>query len=905
MGREPELQVVRQLVAGARVGQSGVLVITGEPGIGKTALLAEAAGRAAGMRVLRATGTEAESEVPFGGLLHLLGPALGVLDEIPGPRSDALAGALALRPGSPGDRFAVGAATLSLLCRYAEEGPVAVLVDDLQLLDGSSAEALAFAARRLTADPIVLLATARTADTDDQDAAWATLPRLRLTGIDLEAARELLSSQTHEAVRADLVARLHRATAGNPLALIELAGDLDRLEGVSPEVPLPVSTVLAKAFAQRAARLQPSERTALLVAAVVGADLRTIALACTELALDTRSLGAAEDGALIRIVDDRVEFGHPLIRSAVYSTAAPGERRAVHRAVAAALPADDVERRAWHLCESALGPDAAIADLLVLAGDRAKARSAHAMAATAYERAARLTSRVGQRATRYADAAEAAWLAGAGNHAGAVLDEAEALRPGPPGRARIAELRGAIAARTGSLTDARDILTAAAHESRSPDTSAVLLADAVSACFYLGDAPGARALGATIDAVLPAVTGARARVLSTMASGMARILGGADGEGRLLAAVRMLASTDELRSDPRHQEWLILGPLWLRDSDSGADLRRAVDDIRDRAAVGTLPLLLSYVARDEATTNRWARAEATYTEAIGLARELGQTTELVFCLTGLGWLLARQGRASECRALITEATPICTARQLHLGRVWSLLALGELELGLGQPAAAIEHLAAVGAFLQELGFGDPDVSPAPELVEAYLRVGSPDRAHEVSWQYHERAAAKGQPWARARAGRALGMTAADGDLDETFGSALDLHAQTLDLFESARTRLAYGARLRRARRRVDARPHLREAMRDFERLGAVPWAEAAAVELAATGEAVRRRQTTAVDALTPQELQISQLLAEGRTTRQAAAALFLSPKTVEYHLRKVYTKLGVRSRTELAAALPS
>lgn len=344
--------------------------------------------------------------------------------------------------------------------------------------------------------------------------------------------------------------------------------------------------------------------------------------------------------------------------------------------------------------------------------------------------------------------------------------------------------------------------------------------------------------------------------------------------------------------------------MWLRDADSGDHLRRAVDEIRDRAALGTLPLLLSYVARDEATTRHWARAEATYCEAIGLARELGQTTELVFCLAGLGWLLARQGRASECHALIDEAMPICIARHLNLGRIWSLCALGELLLGLGRPADAIEPLTQASGLLTALGVGDPDLSPAPELAEALLRIGRADQALAVSQRYQERAEVKGQPWARARASRVLAMCAFDTEIDRSFDAALRLHAQTLDLFESARTRLAYGARLRRARRRVDARPQLRGALRDFEHLGAVPWAEAAAAELAATGETVHRRKATAADALTPQELQIAHLLTEGRTTREAAAALFLSPKTVEYHLRKVYSKLGVRSRSELAKAVP-
>jgi DNA-binding CsgD family transcriptional regulator len=888
--------MIERLVAGARIGQGGVLVITGEPGVGKTALLDFAAERATGMGLLRGAGSEPEREIPFGALHQVLRPALDRVDEIPAPQASALSAALALRPGATGDRFAVGAATLSLLCRFAEDRPVAILLDDLQWFDRPSADALAFAARRLVADPIVLLATSRNSEP-------AELPRLPLSGIDLAAAGDLVSRHSPASVSPELVARLHRATAGNPLALIELAGAVDRLEHTSPAAPLPVSATLVDAFAARARSLGEAGREALTVVAVVGNDLRVVARACEILGVGIHALAEAEDAGLIRIGGGRVEFRHPLVRSACYGDAAPEHRRSVHRAVADALGPHEPDRHAWHLAEATLGPDARVADLLVRAAMRAHERSAHDVAAAAFERAARLSPDVERHALYCVAAAESAWLAGSGPRAAALLAEADDLTA-PAVRLRALELRGAIAARTGSLTESRDILRAAARESPDADSRVVLLADAISACFYLGDATTAVELAGEIEGLLDQVTTSRARGLGQIAAGTARILANRGGADQIRAAVKLFAASGQLREDRRRLSWLMIGPMFLRDADTGDELRRTVRETRADAAVGTLPSLLFHVARDEATTNQWVRAEATYEEAIRLARETGQNTELAMCLAGLAWLQARLGREERCRALVAEALPICRARDIHAGRIWSLFALGELELGLGEPRKAMVHLDELDTLLGTLEVTDPDVSPAPELADALARLGMRDDAWRIARRYRSAAATKGQPWAMGRAERTIGILSEDADIDGHFEASLGFHAKTLDDFETARTRLAYGARLRRARRRVAARPQLRAALATFEELRAVHWADLAAVELAATGEVIRRREPSGVQTLTPQELQVSLLLAEGRTTREVAAALFLSPKTVEYHLRKVYTKLGIRSRAELAAQLP-
>jgi len=899
IGRESERQIVDRLVAGARVGQGGVLVITGEPGVGKTALLQDAAGRIAGMSMLRAVGSESEREVPFGGLSQLLRPALDQMDRIPGPQAEALGAALALRPGRAADRFAVGAATLSLLCRWAESRSVAVFVDDLHLWDRPSAEALAFAAHRLTADPIAVLATARSSELT---AVERDLPQLLLTGIDGAAATEMMSTHSAGRLTPDLMTWLHRATAGNPLALLELADDPDRLARLGPDSPLPVSEAVSRAFSDRVKCLPVMARSALIVLAAVSGDLRLATAACAVLDVDANQLSEAELAQLIEVRNDRAEFRHPLVRSAVYADASPQYRRQVHRAVADVLPVDDVDRRAWHLAEAALGPDDRVADLLEQAASGAHDRSAHAVASTAWERAARLSLDPQRAATRFLASAESAALAGAIVPALAMIEEAGVAAALPAElQVRALELRGVIAARAGNPSLARDLLLRAADCAGTPDIEAALLADVVYASFYLGDARTALDVAIRIgklDVTTPSV-----RALSGTAAGLARVLANAGGADQLRRSVAQLASVGG-PDDAKQLAFRLTGLLFLRDADSQGEAHCLVDEVRRRAAVGSLPQMLFLMARNEATSDQWSRSVATYAEGIRLAHETGQTTDLAMSLAGLTWLLARQGKTQESAASALELAVICRDADIPLARVWSLFAAGEADLAIGQTTRAVEKFRSLGILLTELHLDDPDLSAEPELTESLRRDGQAEQAAAVATAFLPRATAKGRPWVQARAHRALGMCAAEGVMDAHFVAALTEHAASLDSFEEARTRLVYGERLRRARRRSDARAQLRTALGTFDDLGAPVWADRAAVELAATGEQVRRKDQPRSAALTPQELQVSLLLAGGRTTREVAAALFLSPKTVEYHLRKVYTKLDIRTRAELADALP-
>jgi len=885
LGRRQEQEALGCLLADARAGRSGVVALVGESGIGKSALLDAAAAEAADMRVLRARGIESEGSVPFGGLLELLRPALAVLDRIPVPQAAALESAFALRPGSAQNRFAVGAATLSLLAAYAEDEPLLVLVDDAHWLDGSSAEALLFAVRRLVADPIAIVVAVREGEPSLLDGA--DLPVLRLGGLDRETAGEVLAGMS-----STVADRLYRATAGNPLALLELAGEASELAAIPPEHPLPVSASIAGAFLRRAAALSGGARRALLLAATSAAgDLAVL----TRAGLRMEDLAEAESTGLVRVTAGTVEFRHPLVRSAVYGEATPEERRAAHRVLADALPDRDADRRAWHLASAAVGADASAAAALEQAARRARARAAYTVASAGFERAARLLADETRRGALLFEAAESAWFGGEAERARALLDEAALLDTHP----RVDALRGEIATRRGPVMRGYELLVSAA-ERAEPHDAVLMLTEAADACFYSGAAAQMLAAADRASELVGAGDGPASFYVAA-AQGAARMLGGGDGSTELRRALELYRAGD-FEDDPRTLFWSSIPPMFLREVDAGRELiARTIATAREHTAIGVLPRLLSRLARDAAMADRWPEAEAGYHETLRLARETGQRSELAVALAGLAWLEARQGHEDDCRAHASEAHALCVELGIAFYELWTYTALGELELGLGRPEAAVEQFELHERRSAEIALGDVDMSTAPELVDAYLRLGRRAEAETAAERHAAQARAKGRPWALARAERTLALLA--DDYEPHFEAALAAHAQTPDVFETARTELAYGARLRRERRRVRAREHLRAALAAFDALGPSPWAESAGAELAATGETARRREPSTLAELTPQELQIATLLAEGRTTREAAAALFLSPKTIEYHLRSVYRKLGINSRDALAQAV--
>jgi DNA-binding CsgD family transcriptional regulator len=900
VGRDRERGAIERVLERARSGASATLALVGEPGIGKTALLDHAKARASGMQLLQARGVESEAQIPFASLLELLRPALGLLDRIPEPQAVALQSALALRPARAQERFAVDAATLSLLATYAEQGSVAVLVDDAHWFDGPSAEALLFAVRRLVADPIAVLVAVREGEPSLLDGA--DLPTIRIGGLSREQSASLL-----DGLSPDAAARLHDATAGNPLGLLELARDADELVLAPEGAPVLVSARISREFLRRTGELDEAERRALLLLATSDSgDLALLERASRGMGVELSALSAAERTGLVSVRAGSVEFRHPLARSAIYAGARPAERRAMHRALASALPDRDIDRRAWHLAAAAAGVDEQASAALEQAGARARDRSAYATAALAFERAGRLAADAEPRARLVFAAAQQSWHAGSVSRAVALLDEARASTGERARVLEIDELAGHIATRQGPVMRGHAILTAAAEQA-DPERAIAMLANATAACFWAGN-PGAMLVVAErASSLLPKGAPARTRFLASIAIGMARVAGGdaAAGSDAIQEAVALAGASAELRNDLRLVPWMAIAPIFLREAGTGRVLLdHALEVARQHSAIGALPLVLNLIALDHATTDRWAMAEATYLEAIGLARETGQQTDLVFGLSGLARLQARRGREGECQANVEEALALCDRLGTRLHEVWVVEALGMLKLGLGEAELALEHLERQQQLVGQLGITDPDMSAAPELIDACCRLGRVQQARTLAEEFSAVAQAKGQPWSIARALRGQGLVASNEAFASNFEEALEQHSNTPDAFEEARTQLAYGERLRRARNRKLAREQLRAALDTFELLDARPWIDRTRAELAASGETLRRRDPSTIDELTSQELQIAMLLAGGKTTREAAVAMFLSPKTIEYHLRHVYLKLDIHSRDELARALP-
>ncbi|HET7303822.1 MAG TPA: AAA family ATPase [Segeticoccus sp.] len=901
VGRVSERQQIARHLANARIGHGGVLVVVGEPGIGKTTLLADARAHLADMRVVQLHGVESEREVAFAGLQQLCDPFLEHVDALPSPQRHALTVALALEDGPPPERFALGAAVLGLLTQVAEARPLAVLVDDLHALDVSSGQALAFAGRRLSSDAVGVVATARL----DEPFPGADLPRLPLGPLSVEETRVLLGRSSGRPWADEQLDRWHRATAGNPLAVLELSARGPDLVAAPPDAPVALTGDLVASFARRMSELSAPCRDVLLLAATDSHDLAALHRACERAGPSLRALEEAEQAGLVRLDSTAVEFTHPLVRAAAYGTADPRARREAHRLLAGVLDDAERDRRAWHAAEASVGPDDAVATALADAATASTRRGANAVASAQFERAARLTPGRAARCERLRLAGEQAWLAGASTRAHELLEQAMACASDVTERSLVQGRLGAVAARCGSLVRARDLLLAAAEEAEPHDreAAALLLVDAAESCLYLYDAAGALVVAERLLALIDEGLSPPTRRQCSVAAGIAHVLAGRADRG-----TRLIRDTLADRTDPGAGEdlwrrfWTLVGPLFLREAGPAREaMDEAAGSARELSPLGVRPLLLALIAKDDMTTLRWDAAESGYAEAVQLATETDHPVDEALAHGGLAWLLARRGRAEECRAEAAAALELARRHSVRIAEVWGGHALAELALALGHPGPAATGYERLERLLTDLGVTDADVWPGPDLAECYRQTGRGEQATATARAYLTRATAKGQPWALARAHRAMGLVGDRSAARDHFAEALANHARAPDPFETARTQLALGSRLRRDRRRADAREPLRAAVAAFDRLRAAPWAERAAAELAATGEHPQRRGEA--PHLTPQERQISRMLTEGRTTRETAAALFLSPKTVEYHLRSVYNKLGIRSREELARVL--
>ncbi len=870
-GRGAEQAAIDRLLEAVCTGEGGGLVLRGEPGIGKSALLAYAGQRAADLRVLRAVGVAQESMLAYATLQSLLRPVLGAAERLPGPQARALRAAFGLEEGEPSDRFLIAMAALTLLSEVAGEKPVVCLIDDLQWTDRPSAEALAFVGRRLEAEPVAMLAANREGEGLDVD--MAGMPELHLTGLDSDAAMALLDSRWGPRLTPAVRDRLVHATGGNPLALLELPGSLSgwQLAGRDPlPEPLPLSEELIRVFRERARRREPEVQTLLLLAAAEGSgQLATIRRAADRLQLDPAPLESRDLTDLVSLEGGTVLFRHPLVHAAIYQGVSPFARREAHRALAEALEGDETQadRRAWHRGQAAPGPDEEAAGLLERSAARALRRSGYAAAAGALDRAAELSLADEDRARRLVAAAGASWDGGDTVKARGYLDRAERLAPGRTAtRLDLRHLRGLIEMSAGIPADGLAILLQAARDAVHLDTRRAvhLLLAAREATFQSGDEDAVHEIDRLV-AVLPSGEDPDEVLVTRLFRFLVHRM---RGEGSTVTS-GYLARTEEL-DDP---ELLARtgGIVWgLGDHALGRRLRaRAV-----------------------------ARARAYADEGRRLALEVGRPNSACLHLGSLAEIAALRGREQDARRLAEDTLAEATERRLGKAIVAARRAIGMLALATGQAEQALEQFAALAGS----GYRGTALPTIPDLVEAAVRAGRAERSHEPLSRYLAWAEAVRSTELGALAERSRALLASGEDANRRFQGALRQHARTDRPLEHARTELLYGEYLRRERRRVEARPHLRIALETFERLGAPIWAERARRELRATGETARKRNRGTLDQLTPQELHVVRMISQGLTNREAAAQLFLSPRTVDYHLRQVFSKLGITSRAELIRA---
>jgi DNA-binding CsgD family transcriptional regulator len=900
-GRDAERAKIGALLEAARASRSGALVLRGQPGIGKTALLEDARERAVDMHVLSAQGVESESELPFAGLHQLIRPALHLLERLPGPQADALQGALGLAEGPGDERFLVSAACLTLLSELAERRPVLCLVDDAQWLDVPSADALLFVARRLDAEGIVMLFTAREPDIRRFEAR--ELPNLELGGLDPKSAASLIARAATDDLPPSVLDHLVEQSGGNALALVELPATLTaaQIAGNEPlPETLPLTRDLERLFLQRVRRLpEPTQRMLLLAAADDTGRVAPVIRAAEALGIHADALSAAEQAGLISVHGPNFELRHPLIRSTVYHGSSSSERREAHLAFANTL--NDVlesDQRAWHRAAAAVGPDADIADELESTADRARLRSGHAAAATALERAAELSAESGSQARRLVAAADAAWHAGHADRATALIDRASTMFSDPRLEAELAHLRGVIQFWCGGLLEACEILLAAVDAAPLDHRKKLeMLFDAAEAAAWAGDFARVAEVGQRASALPP--SDAREDTF------LANLLIGVGGlfEGKTTrdvpAILDVLARADDFEQ-PRWLVWAASAAGVVGDeARETALLRRAVALARASGAVDSLThVLVTVAARGLFEGRQGATVDAT--EGLTLAREAGLPNGASLHLAILAWFAGVKGEDAECRAHAAEVNQ--AARTAGHGFANSIAEWGValLDLSRGRPDEAATRLAAVSE--ARPGVGQPFIAlaSAADLVEAYVRAGRDEEA-QTAYSALDRFARPGAPpWALALAARCRGLLAQDDEAEGEFADALQLHSESNRLFDRARTELLFGEHLRRARRRRESREHLRGALEAFEALGASPWADRARSELRASGETARKRDPSTIDQLTPQELQIARFVAEGLSNKEVAAQLFLSPRTIDYHLRNVFAKLGITSRIQLA-----
>jgi DNA-binding CsgD family transcriptional regulator len=888
-GRFAERSQLNRLVADAKNGRSRTLVLRGEAGIGKTALLDYAAGVARGMRVLRVVGVESEAEIPFAGLQLLFARFADRFDALPAPHARALRAALGAGASS-GERLLVGAAALTLLSELADEGPVLCIVDDVQWFDRSSIDALLFAVRRLHSDPVATVLAVRDGDRPFPIAGVASMTLRRLDRND--SARLLASVRT---LPGEIAERVLAESDGNPLAILELAATDAPAHPAAPVAPLPASGRLEEHFRSLIRALPERTRRALLLAAAdERSELRSFSAAARGLGLDVSDLEPAEHRHLVRVSTDTVEFRHPLIRASAYQDAPLARRMAVHAALARTF-ADphDADRRAWHLAAAAAGTDDTAADELEMVARRAIACGAPAGAARALERAAQLSGARPARAARLVDAARAAYDAGQLDRAADLAAAGAALTERPTEAAEAGLVLAQVAYERGSpAQDSALALDAAALIlTVDPDRAEAMLIEAVWCARDAADpellrrcADRAQSTGRDPSVMLAALVGLTDVLRGDIGTAIApmRALVTAAEQGRVNGAVEQLAAG-------------FMGVLTGADASAVTLLEAHVAALRDQGALGWLPYALETLTLAQLVSGRLSDADAHVAEALSLARELGQGTQVVVLSAISSWLAAVRGDVVRCREL--AGLVLSDGRQHRMAAAQATWALALIDLAAGDPSAALDRLDAV--CLGPPG-RDVCVRAIPDHVEAAVRTGDADRARTYLPGLAEWAKHTTSPVAYALLLRCEALLRDGTHAQQRFEAALGVDG--CGPYDRARTLLAYAEWLRRHRRPTPARAHVTEALATFERIGARGWAQRCRAELTAMGAPVPDRQATSgagTDRLTPQELQVVRRAAAGLSNREIAAQLFLSPRTVGYHLHKAFPKLNVSRRSQL------
>jgi DNA-binding CsgD family transcriptional regulator len=899
LGRQRECEVLGRVIEGARDGHGGVLALYGEPGVGKTALLEFARAAAPEFGVARAVGVEGEMELPFAAIQQLCSPSLDLVAHLPDPQHEAFDVALGLRAGHPPSPYLVGLAVLNLLSDAAEEQPLLCVVDDAQWLDRSSARVLSFVARRLLAEKIVMLFAAR-----EPIDALTGVAEVRVEPLGHRDARALLDLVLPARIDERVLERIVVETRGNPLALVELPHGLTSAQlagGFDLPAALSLSARIEHSFTRRLARLPRDARRLLLVAAADPTGDSALEWRAAEiLGIGDAAAHDVEVGELVAF-DAGVVFRHPLVRSAVYRAAGPEERRSTHKALAEATdPAIDPDRRAWHRAQAVSRPDEDVASELERSAARAHARGGFAAAAAFLERSCTLTIDPVRRAARALAAAEAKERAGALDNALALASTAEAGPLDDRQRARVDVLRARISFEADRGSEAPPLLLTAARrlEPLDPAAAREIYLEALTAALFAGR------LGGTVTArgVATAARSARTRTPRPRAAdllldGLALLItdGAAAGTPVLREALTAL-DNDNVGTEPEHR-WLWLaaraaGYIWDYDN-WDALTQRQIRLARESGALTVLPLTLSTRAGVELYAGNLADASALVDEATAVTEATDGRNVPYASLA----LAAFRGREPDASRLIQTTTEDFLARGEGMGLTLAHWATAYLHNGLARydtALAAAEHAAEDP---HELWFSPWTMV---ELVEAATRSGHHDRAADALKVLSMTTRASGTTWAQGIESRS-GALLAEGEAAEIlYRDAIDHLRPTRLLVDLARTHLLYGEWLRREQRRIDARTELRRAHELFSEFGMEAFAERARIELVATGEHARKRTVETLGELTPQESQISRLAAKGHTNREIASQLFISPKTVEYHLRKVFRKLGVKSRTQLA-----